>query len=149
MPQQITALTPRQQRERKAERVRRILGGAKLNKDESEAELEDEDEPWEWIYGGTAQPEQDASNSSESEVDSETPKKRRRKVMRKPQEMIIAAKKGDFQCKVGDTVLVGNEVGADWVAIISRFFEDEGGEKSAYFMCKNSNSSFAMLTNYN
>lgn len=97
----------------------------------------DDDDVWEWIYQGGAEDEEEEEADSGEEQEGTTPRKRKRKAVRAAGKKIVGARRGEFECKIGDTVLVTNENGTDWVAIIYQFFEDENndGDKSAYMMC--------------
>ena len=93
----------------RAERARRLLAGAGVAREDSDDELGLEDHPWEWIY-------------------SEGKDARRR--------TIIGARMGNFQCKLGDCVLLKAEGSNEaWVGLIVAFEEDEEeDEKMANFM---------------
>ena len=97
----------------KAERARRYLREGGVARDDSDDELGFEDHPWEWIYS-----EQTAKSASKSQS-------------------IVGARMGDFQCMVGDCVLLKAEGnGEAWIGLICNFEEDEDGEdeKAANFM---------------
>lgn len=96
----------------KIEEARHYLHGGGVIREDSDDELGQDDLPWEWIY----------------DKDDET--------------SIVGASMGNFECRVGDTVLLkaaGNEA---WVAIICQLsegeVEDDDGEvtmdKKATFM---------------
>ena len=92
-------------------------------RDDSDDELGVEDHPWEWIL-------EDAGAES-SNVQGNSRKRKR------AQDRIIGARMGDFECRLGDCVMLkadgSNEA---WVAIICEFVEDDGddGDKAANFM---------------
>jgi origin recognition complex subunit 1 len=95
-----------------------------VTRDDSDDELGDEDFPWEWIYSD------DDAHLPKGEANS-------RKRKRTAHHRIIGARMGDFECRLGDTVLLkadgSNEA---WVAIVCEFIDDDGddGEKAANFM---------------
>ncbi|KAH8177508.1 ATPase family associated with various cellular activities (AAA) domain-containing protein [Sarocladium implicatum] len=102
-------------------RRKRSLPG--IAREDSDDELGSDDLPWEWIHEGSA-----------SERNDDTPgERKRRKVAGKK---IVGARLGNFECHIGDTVMLkadgSNEA---WVAIICDFIEDDGeGNKAASFM---------------
>lgn len=125
--------TPRQKRIQKDERAKNLLNGVKpraINQG-------DDDEVWQWIYEGGS--DQDADEEEEEETATTPSKKRKRKAVKTAgnERIIVGARRGDFEVRVGDTVMVSNENGTDWAAIVMLFFEDEDeeGEKSAEMMC--------------
>lgn len=139
MPQSTIPLTPRQKRVQKAERARKLLSGANLRTDS----FGEGDESWEWIYQGEDDNSADEDEDQDEEDDKadenapQTPSKRRkRRAVKKAGRKIIGASRGDFECKIGDTVFLQNDTGKDWVAIVFGFFEDDEGEKSAATLCK-------------
>ncbi|KAL4790222.1 P-loop containing nucleoside triphosphate hydrolase protein [Aspergillus venezuelensis] len=106
-------------------------------RDDSDDELGYEDHPWEWMFdseaGDSGEPENTAENGRK------TPRSARRR-SRQPQRKILGARMGDFECKVGEIILLKSpEPGKNWVGIITEFVEeddDEGNEpiKSANIM---------------
>ena len=93
----------------RAERALRLLSGVGVARDDSDDELGFEDNPWEWILS------KDIQNPS----------------------AIIGAQMGNFQCYLGEAVLLKAEGLAKeaWVGIICSFLEDEeNNEKAANFM---------------
>jgi hypothetical protein len=141
MPHQTTPLTPRQKRAKKAERARKLLAGASLRRDDSDVE----DQPWEWIYEKRNSNDEDGIECAEDESgDKVTLKKRKRRNATRIQERrIVGAKTGSFKFKIGDSVLLKAEDGnAPWVGIILEFLEDDEGEMSADFLCRNPKGSF-------
>lgn len=143
-PQSDTAIA-RQQRVKKAERARRYLQGGTLRRDDSDDELGLEDHPWEWIYedrqaiedGEPTEMDVDALNTNVGEVSgngSFKEREARRRSSGASRQKIIGAKMGQFECKVGDTVLLKAEGNNEaWVGIICEFMEEED-EKVANFM---------------
>lgn len=129
----MVPLTPRQKRNEKAARAKKLLSGASLRKND----LEDEDQEWEWIYGQSVDNEDnDDSSDPEDEDNTATPRKRRRRNATKTQQTtIVGAKKGSFTCKVGDTVLVHNSDVTPWVAVICTFEQGGDGDMMANFLC--------------
>ncbi len=94
----------------KAERARQLLRTGGVARDDSDDELGLEDHPWEWIY---------AENDQDDAED----------------EGIVGARMGNFECKIGDCVLLKAEgVGEAWIGLICDFQDDEDGEKAANFM---------------
>ncbi|KAK0730758.1 P-loop containing nucleoside triphosphate hydrolase protein [Lasiosphaeris hirsuta] len=94
-------------------RSTRVLPG--VTREDSDDELGTEDLPWEWVY--------DRKNT-EAEAESEA-----------DDGPIIGARMGNFECKLGDTVLLKAEGSNEaWVGIINEFLDDEDGEMSANFM---------------
>lgn len=91
-------------------------------RDDSDDELGDEDYPWEWIY------------QSPPDVDKAEPV-RKRKRHDTPEE-IIGARNGEFECYLGDCVLLKAEGSHEaWVGIVTEFVdEDEDGEMAANFL---------------
>lgn len=116
MPAIISSKTP-PSRLRKAKPLPGII------REDSDDELGTEDLPWEFIYQSDivepAQPEDGAS------------RKRKRSA---GQNKIVGARSGDFECRLGDTVLLKAEGSNEaWVGLICEFAYDNG-EMSAYFM---------------
>ncbi|KAI9839916.1 MAG: hypothetical protein M1819_000108 [Sarea resinae] len=135
-------------RQSRVDRARRQLTGAGVNREDSDDELGLEDHPWEWIYGEANGADLDAQKSNESLVgtsDTESAdalgqdianRNRKRKGLPVPVERkIIGARMGDFQCQIGDCVLLKSELSNEaWVGLICEFLEDEDEEKAANFM---------------
>ncbi|KAK0509742.1 hypothetical protein JMJ35_008136 [Cladonia borealis] len=96
----------------KAERAKQYLREGGVAREDSDDELGLEDFPWEWIY--SEESEQQKQNGPE----------------------IIGARMGNFQCMVGDCVLLKAEGnGEAWIGLICHFEEDEEEEeKMANFM---------------
>ena len=96
----------------KAERARQYLREGGVFREDSDDELGLEDHPWEWIY-------------------SDQPSKRKGADLE-----IVGARMGDFQCMVGDCVLLKAEGnGEAWIGLICNFEEEEEeDEKVANFM---------------
>lgn len=93
--------------------------------DDSDDNSEAEELSWEWLYS-TEQP--DVGEKGDGD-------RKRRKVAASSK--IVGARYGDFECRVGDTVMLkaGDASTGTWVAIICDFREDsETGEMSANFM---------------
>ncbi|KAK0733600.1 P-loop containing nucleoside triphosphate hydrolase protein [Lasiosphaeria miniovina] len=113
-----------------------------VSREDSDDELGTDDHPWEWIYEPR---EQEASASAEPDpqsVEGETPassRKRKRALTQRHKDLrpkIIGARMGDFECQLGDTVLLKAEGSNEaWVGIIYEFLHDEiENEKTANFM---------------
>lgn len=79
---------------------------------------------WEWIF---------STDPSEHGEDGEGDRKRR-KIATSP--TIVGARYGDFECRIGDTVMLkADGSNGSWVAIICDFQEDnDKGEMTANFM---------------
>ncbi|KAL1382507.1 P-loop containing nucleoside triphosphate hydrolase protein [Phyllosticta capitalensis] len=108
------------------ERARQWLRGGGVLREDSDDELGLEDLPWEWVY----EDGQDVENASQDK-----PRKRGRPRKRK----IIGTRFGNFECRLGDTVLIQADSNEAWVGIVVEFFdgkdEDTGeDEKMAKFM---------------
>lgn len=104
-------LSPPRNTKSKAERARQYLSVGGVAREDSDDELGLEDFPWEWIY-------------------SEKPAKRAG-----DDRDIVGARMGDFQCMVGDSVLLKAEGTREaWIGLICTFVEDDDGEKAANFM---------------
>lgn len=108
------------QRRSAHERAQWMTKGA-LVRDDSDDELGVEDLPWDWIY--------DQNEEITQEAKDDTPAKRSRRRSSRParqKRKIIGAQMGQFQCKVGDVILLKSpEAGKDWVGIITEFLEEE------------------------
>lgn len=94
----------------KAERARHLLRTGGVAREDSDDELGLEDHPWEWIY---------AADGQDDEGD----------------KAIVGARMGNFECKIGDCVLLKAEGPSEaWIGLICDFQDDEEGEKAANFM---------------
>ncbi len=119
MPSLQTVESPSRRR-----RTRKVVPG--VLRDDSDDELGDVDHPWQWIYSATSGPETDEGE--------EPLPKRKRSVA---EQNIVGARMGNFECRLGDTVLLKAEGSHEaWVGIICGFIDDDSddGEMSAYFM---------------
>jgi origin recognition complex subunit 1 len=131
----------------KAARARRLLSGA-TPRENSDDELGYEDHPWQWVYEGQesrAAGQNDTTDDFNEQADdgaSGSIARRRSKSVRTTSrsydQKIIGARMGNFECKLGDCVLLkaegeGNKA---WMAIICEFGEDENGEMGANVMCR-------------
>ncbi|KAI6854302.1 P-loop containing nucleoside triphosphate hydrolase protein [Hortaea werneckii] len=92
------------------DKARHYLSGGGVLREDSDDELGVDDHPWEWIY--------DSNGGNETA---------------NGQRHIVGARMGDFQCQIGDAVLLKAPVSNEaWVAIIYDFLEgeeeDEDGE---------------------
>jgi len=116
----------------KIEQARHYLQGGGVLREDSDDELGDEDLPWEWIFEDSTSAEAEKENLQDGKSVNKSKKAR----------PIIGARMGQFECRIGDTVLLkasGNEA---WVAIIFNFedgeVEDDDGkivqDKTASFM---------------
>ncbi|KAL4872821.1 hypothetical protein BDV12DRAFT_126689 [Aspergillus spectabilis] len=97
-------------------------------RDDSDDELGEEDHPWEWVY------ETGSGTSGKLETipeTAETPKSARRR-SRQARRTIIGARMGEFECKVGEVVLLRSpEPGKDWAGIITDFVEEDGDDEDS------------------
>ena len=93
-------------------------------REDSDDELGDKDLPWEWIY----------SEAPSQQLDEGEASSRKRKRPRCSSN-IAGARFGNFECRIGDTVLVKAEGSNEaWVAIICEFVMNELDEMAASFM---------------
>jgi origin recognition complex subunit 1 len=95
-----------------------------VTREGSDDNSESEELAWEWLY---------STEQSEHGEDGEGDRKRRKVAT---SSKIVGARYGDFECRVGDTVMLKAEgFNESWVAIICDFREDdETGEMEANFM---------------
>jgi len=121
-----------------------------VTREDSDDELGFEDLPWQWIYDRPDQAAQDGSNiglegyESDSLDDAATtsliprPSRKRKhddKSWQHSKRVIIGARMGDFECKVGDCVLLkADGTNEAWVGIICEFVQDEEEGMMANFM---------------
>ncbi|CAG8018824.1 unnamed protein product [Penicillium nalgiovense] len=114
------------QRRSARERALWMTKGA-LVRDDSDDELGVEDLPWNWIYDTNEETTQEPENNDD------TPAKRSRRRSSRParkKRKIVGAQMGQFQCKVGDVILLKSpEAGKDWVGIVTEFLEEEDGDE--------------------
>ncbi|KAI0124628.1 P-loop containing nucleoside triphosphate hydrolase protein [Xylariales sp. AK1849] len=91
-------------------------------REDSDDELGDEDHPWEWIH--------------QSAAEADRPESVRKRKRGETRERIVGAHMGDFECYIGDCVLLKAEGSNEaWVGIITDFLDgDEDGDKAASFM---------------
>lgn len=132
--------------ESKGRRRRRYLEGAGVTREDSDDELGLEDLPWYWIY--SKQVDANDDNDEEAELQSEADalatldgsasarkdgptRSARRSIPRS----IIGARMGNFECRIGDCVLLKAEGNNEaWVGLICEFIEDEEEGMVANFM---------------
>ncbi|KAK2001729.1 ATPase [Colletotrichum falcatum] len=96
-------------------------------RDDSDDELGVDDFPWEWIHDSTN------ANSPEETVSGSSHGRKRRRVNMEAH--VKGARMGNFECYIGDCVLLKAEGSKEaWVAIICDFLEQDDGEKAASFM---------------
>lgn len=105
-----------------------------ISREDSDDELGDEDLPWEWIYDDDDRQKRQQEDGTEAD-DGTTPRKRKRAQQSRSGPKIVGARMGNFECRIGDTVLLKAEGGSSeaWVGIICEFVEDDG-EKAAHFL---------------
>ena len=95
----------------KAERARQYLSVGGVGREDSDDELGLDDLPWEWVYS------KELAKRADRERD------------------IVGARMGEFQCMIGDCVLLKAEgTNEAWIGLICTFEEDDDGEKAANFM---------------
>ncbi|KAK2011250.1 ATPase [Colletotrichum eremochloae] len=96
-------------------------------REDSDDELGVDDFPWEWIYDSAD------AKTGEPTVSNGTPDRKRKRLSAEAR--VRGARMGNFQCHIGDCVLLKAEGSKEaWVAIICDFLEDDDGEKAASFM---------------
>lgn len=116
-----------------SERARRWLKGGGVLREDSDDELGIDDHPWEWVYDG------DAHDDSHDDEDA-GPRKRSARANKgqTAKRGIVGARMGNFECRVGDTVLLKAEGNEAWVGIVCDLYdgrdEDTEDEKMANFM---------------
>lgn len=132
----------------KSVRARRLPAGSALSREDSDDELGVEDHPWEWMFEpcevhATAQNEPEDGLGKQDGLEGVPSTKRRaskpiRAASRLPDQRIIGARMGNFECKLGECVLLKAEGDGSkaWVGILCEFGDDENGEMSANVMCK-------------
>ena len=102
-------------------RKRRQLPG--VHREDSDDELGSADIPWTWMYDEKLVGDDNQGGTTKRHSD------------------IVGARLGNFQCRIGDTVLLKAEGQNEaWVAIICDFQEREEEEKVANFMWFSSES---------
>jgi origin recognition complex subunit 1 len=127
----------------KAERARKYISGGGICREDSDDELGLEDYPWEWIYSYEICQTVDKATDSAVEMAQSTSKRslfgtnnhRKAGNYDMPPGAIIGARMGNFECKVGDTVLLkADRANEAWVGLICEFVEDDDQGMSANFM---------------
>ena len=102
-----------------------------VSREDSDDELGTDDHPWEWIYENQDEPE---TESQPPEDDGTASRKRKRTALHQLAPKIAGARMGNFECRLGDTMLLKAEGSNEaWVGIVHEFLEEDG-EKSASFM---------------
>jgi origin recognition complex subunit 1 len=97
-----------------------------VTREDSDDELGDQDLPWEWVYSTSYDIGRDVSLELSNSL---------RKRKSNHSASIVGARMGDFECGVGDTVLLKAEGSNEaWVAIICEFIDGDDGEMAANFM---------------
>ncbi|KAK9780732.1 putative P-loop containing nucleoside triphosphate hydrolase protein [Seiridium cardinale] len=97
-----------------------------IARDDSDDELGDEDHPWEWIH----------QSPGDTPAKSDRPESTRKRKRDDGQGRITGARMGNFECYIGDCVLLKAEGSHEaWVGIITEFVDnDEDGDKAANFL---------------
>ena len=105
--------------------LQHLTGTAPTNED-SEDELGIDHQDWEWIYADEVREETHTpSRKRKASAAFSTPTSKR----------IVGARNRNFECRIGDALLLKAERNDVWVAIVQEFLEDrEDGTKSAMFM---------------
>lgn len=135
----------RKKRVQRTEKARRYLSGSGVTREDSDDELGLEDLPWEWIYGDRHQTREETHNaaadgSGVANVSlNPRPRSRKRKGRYESspdsESVIVGARMGSFECRVGDCVLLKAEGNNEaWVGLICELGEDEDEGKVANFM---------------
>lgn len=98
---------------------------------DSEDELCPDEAVWEWIYESSASATPTGPTNNDDK-DPQSNRKRRKVTSGK----IVGARIGQFECHIGDTVLLKADGSNDaWVALVGEFVDDEeDGEMAANFM---------------
>lgn len=108
------------------ERARQWLKRGGIAREDSDDELGTDDLPWEWIY------------ADESRVRGKASAQKQNGGSTKSGNLIVGARMGGFECRLGDTVLLKAEGKQAWVGLITQLKEGEdedgGIEKLANFM---------------
>ena len=109
MPHRVS---PANAKAKALEKAKRFLSGGGVTREDSDDELGLDDHPWEWIY-----PQNFKAGGNSKKV-------------------IIGARTGNFQCMIGDCVLLKAEgTNEAWIGLICNFEDGEDGEgKGANFM---------------
>jgi len=127
-------------------KARQYLSGGGVIREDSDDELGVEDHPWEWIYAGFASPQDYATHSMSTVPETLTQHEDNDilpslKGLAPPEGgrsegLIVGARMGSFECKVGDCVLLKAEgTNEAWVGLICEFRAEEGDDgKAANFM---------------
>jgi origin recognition complex subunit 1 len=129
----------------KAERARQFLKVGGILREDSDDELGFEDYPWEWIYESDFESEsddvEDVENGQAAAAALNNAKSGRNgkahSAVSDLKKRIVGARMGNFECQVGDCVLLKAEgTNEAWVGLICEFVDDEeeDDEKSANFM---------------
>ncbi|KAH0555636.1 hypothetical protein GP486_006421 [Trichoglossum hirsutum] len=130
----------------KAERARRYLSGFGVAREDSDDELGLEDHPWNWIYEETTEAsdcngrtEDLSCSDGDDELVVSTLNRqvsgRKRRAPCSERGRIVGARMGDFQCKIGDCVLLkADGTNEAWVGLICAFEDEEDDGKAANFM---------------
>lgn len=124
------------------ERAQQWMTRGGLIREDSDDELGDEDLPWHWIYEDDHNPELEeqktpGSNGAEEKL---TPRKRSSRPAPRRRRRIIGARMGNFECRLGQVVLLKSpEPGKDWAGIITEFLEEEDEDEEEEELVKSAN----------
>ncbi|KAG9248741.1 origin recognition complex subunit 1 [Calycina marina] len=115
MPPQSKTPTSKNKQEAKALLARKLLAGSTQHDEDAEKDLDDEGIPWQWI-------EADNGNTTDIAVNHATPS--RKSKVRSGVKRIIGARKGRFECKIGDCLVLKSDRNDIWAGIACEFRED-------------------------
>ncbi|KAL4893983.1 putative origin recognition complex subunit Orc1 [Aspergillus ambiguus] len=130
-PEPVDDTDPVQTRKRNAhQRAQLWMTKGGLVRDDSDDELGDEDHPWVWIYDSNSDEIKGESESTQrTEEVSRSAKRRQSRPNNNKRRQIIGARMGQFECRLGQVVLLKSpEPGKDWVGIITEFLEEDDDE---------------------
>jgi origin recognition complex subunit 1 len=140
-------------RRSRAELARQALIGVPREDSDDEVVLE---HPWEWIYEDNGSDDDDDEERAEEEHDGpvaaaaseqDRPRSKPSGKLRSSRQLarpssgrggapdgrrIVGARMGDFQCLLGDTVLLKAADNESWVGLIHEFFEQDAVDGSEY-----------------
>jgi origin recognition complex subunit 1 len=103
-------------------RARHWLTKGSMAREDSDDELGYEDHPWEWIYVAENKGNRNENLSLDRANSKSTRDSGRLRVPKK----IVGARMGNFECRLGQVVLLKSpEAGKDWAGIICEFLEVE------------------------
>lgn len=111
------------------ERAQQWMTKGGLVREDSDDELGVVDHPWVWIYEGNDKTasSNEAQNGTDLSVVPDSPRKPSvARTSSKRRRRIIGARMGNFECRLGQVVLLRSpEPGKDWAGIITEFLLDD------------------------